>query len=81
MSQKMRISPLRVNGGSCVSYSENFLKGKIQMVMKIHFSEVVSCCRVWGLLYPGQTFQTIYGRYDHGGRKNQPERTLKFNLI
>ncbi len=78
MSQKIRISPLRVNGGSCVFYSENFLKGKIQMVMKAHFSEDVSCRGVWRLLYPGQTPQTKYRRYDHGGGKNQPERTLKF---
>lgn len=79
MSQRMRISPLRVNGVSFIFYSENFLKGKIQMFMKVHFSEGVSCCRVWRLAYPKQTPQKICGRYDHGGGQNQPIRTLNLN--
>lgn len=49
------------------------------MVMKVHFLEGVGCCRVWRLLYPGQTLQTICGRYAHGGGQNLLKRTFKLN--
>jgi hypothetical protein len=79
MNQRMKISPLPINGKWYVFYSENFLKGKIQMVMKVYFLEGVSYFRVWRPSYPKQTLQEICGRYDHASGQNQPVRTINLN--
>jgi hypothetical protein len=49
------------------------------MVMKVHFSQDVSCCWLWRMLYPGQRLQAVGGGNDCGDGQNQLKRTYKLS--